>query len=186
MLGCASTSLALAFALARGAGPAPAPVRVEPPARTPTKDHVRRPEPSPATRSARPLDPAALQARVQTTPRSADLRNPFQHADGATAVVDTTPPRDLKDPFAQRRPTPPATVPVAISPDLHNPFARKAKPKADAARSERPTPPPTPACTTAKGVPVQRPRAVRSTAPPCPARTPPRTASKPVAPRRSK
>jgi len=157
MVGSALTAIALAIALARGAGPAPAPVRAEPPKRTPTTE-----------RSPRSLDPAAVHARVQP-PRNADLRNPFERVDAPP--VAATPPQDLKDPFARRRPASPNAVPLAISPDLHDPFAkRRPAPTADTGRSERPTPPPpAPTCKTAKGVPVQRPRAVRPSAPPCPA-----------------
>ena len=173
MVGSAFTAIALAIALARGAGPAPAPVRAQPPKRTPTTDRAPSPAPlrserSPTARSPRSLDPAALQARVQP-PRNADLRNPFERVDAPP--VAATPPQDLKDPFARRRPASPDAVPLAISPDLHDPFAkRRPAPTADTGRSERPTPPPpAPTCTTAKGVPVQRPRAVRPSAPPCPA-----------------
>jgi hypothetical protein len=176
----ALTALVVSSALGRGLAPTPTPVRAEPPARVESNDRVRFPEPPPVPRSKRPLDPAAVHARMQA-PRSADLRNPFEIVPSKRPSFG--PPPDLKDPFAGREgvkvgraPPPSAMVAIPISPDLRYPFpkprknAKADKPAKAARRNERATPPPPPPapCVTDEGVPVQRPRAVRPTAPPCP------------------
>lgn len=161
------TALVIASALGRGLAPTPTPVRAEPPSRVEPSERVRFPEPPPLPRGQRAVDPAALHARMQA-PRSADLRNPFELAPPKRRPFG--PPPDLKDPFArakQEAPPPTAVVAMPISPDLRYPFPtpRKADKAAKPARAN-PPPPPAP-CVTDDGVPVQRPRAARPTAP-CP------------------